>query len=170
MIKRILKIMGISMIFAFPPLNFGQIYDDISYFLNEKRDSIIINSPQNLTIRSTFEGIIENVAMKAGDKVKQGDILLIFDKNELITQKQLLLTRIGKLKPQEMQTEAINEARLQLHSINNQIETSVIRAPEDGKIVRVFYHPGQYVSKGDELFAIRYDKRAKTLAMTPKTY
>ncbi len=168
MIKRILKIMSISFIFAFPPLNFDQIYDDISYYLNEQRDNIIINSAQNLTIRSSFEGTIKEIYTQPGQNIDQGDTLLLFDKNELILKKELIRNRILELSQNEKENSVeIQEARLNLRIVNNQLVSSIIRAPEDGKIVRIFYHQGQYVSKGDKLFAMKNNQKNQTLAHRP---
>ncbi len=168
MIKRILKIMSISLIFAFPPINFGLVFDEISYFIKEKRDNIIINSTQNLTIRSSFEGTIKEICKQPGQNIEQGDTLLLFNKNELILKKELIRNKILELSQNEDKNSGeLQKARLNLRIVNNQLASSIIRAPEAGKIVRIFYHQGQYVSKGDELFAIKNIQKNQTLALRP---
>jgi RND family efflux transporter MFP subunit len=99
-------------------------------------------------LAAPFEGHIESVAVRPGDSVKSGDVLLALDTRELLLQKEAALAERERHAADALKAESsgdvaamrIAQARLaqaqaQIDIANDRLERSTVRAPFDGVIV-----------------------------------
>ena len=126
-------------------------------------------------VAAPFEGYIAEATRRAGDEVRQGDVLAVLDTRET----ELELLRAGNLEVQyrrqgeeamargDSAAAAIAQAQArqamaQIQFYRQQIQRSSLRAPFDGVLVSgdLSQQLGEAVKRGQELFARRWTATA----------
>ena len=120
-------------------------------------------------ISAPFNGLVYEVNVHAGDKVKKGDNLLTFDKDELYLKESEALADINKYKSESEKARAKNsladmrvalskkrEAELNLERVQYYLKKSDMLIPLNGVIIAGDKEEllGAPVSKGDLLFKV----------------
>ena len=128
-----------------------------------------IAARQVFTVSSPFDGLIQEVLVEPGDRVSQGQVLVRFDRDELLTERNRILTKISSTRIesnallQERQIEAafllqsevaVLDTELQL--IDQKLNHSTIRAQSKGVVLPTEVHRriGQFVVLGEPLLEI----------------
>lgn len=133
-----------------------------------------IASKKIVTVASPFDGLIQEVLVQPGQLVSRGDLILKFDQDDLLTERNRVLTGIAtnriecnsllqQRKTQEaflLQSKlAVLETELQL--IDQKLKRATIRSQVDGVVLPTDIHRrvGQFVVVGESLLEIA-DKNA----------
>ncbi len=128
-----------------------------------------IAANQVKTVASPFDGLIKEVLVKPGQHVSRGQLILSFDKENLLTERSRILTEMASLRIEcnallqdrkiqaafVLQTQiAVLETELQL--VTENLERSNIRAKTDGIVLPTDIHRrvGQFVATGEPLLEI----------------
>lgn len=120
-------------------------------------------------ISAPFNGLVYSVSVHAGDKVKKGDNLLSFDKDELYLKESEALADINKYTSESEKARAKNtladmrvalskkkEAELNLKRVHYYLEKSDILSPLEGVVIVGDKEEllGSPIAKGDLLFKV----------------
>ena len=126
-----------------------------------------------ITVASPFDGLVENVLVRPGQRVSQGETILVFDKNDLLTDRNRVLTEIASnqiecnsLLQKRQHQEAfllqsqLNVLEAELQLIDQKIDRSTIRAQADGIVLPTEIHRriGQFVVIGEPLLELADEK------------
>lgn len=131
--------------------------------------SVNLKADTQIHVPAPFDGFIEEVRVRNGDKVEEGNVLLTLDKKELLLQEAESLAKLSRFQTQARSARnlgsisesnlarlelAEEEARLQL--IRHRLAMADLRAPENGVLVEgdLRERIGSPVSKGDPLFRL----------------
>jgi len=114
-------------------------------------------------------GILREAPFRAGDRVKQGDVLAKLDQRELTLDRLRLVADLAKVQQQQrealaaadrtqaqIETARLNQAQAELAIVDQRLEMTEIRAPFDGILVAGDWTQklGSPVERGDTLFEI----------------
>jgi hypothetical protein len=120
-------------------------------------------------VTAPFAGYIQESAVRAGDRVKAGDVLCTLDDRDLRLERLERLSQISQLKRQVQEAQArrdraevnivnarIEQAEAQLGLVENKIQRARIRAPFDGLVLAgdLTQSLGALAHQGDVLFEI----------------
>lgn len=125
----------------------------------------VIWAPEEALVRSTVDGFITRVAVKPGQQVRRGDLLIECEDPELAARTRLLQAQLDELEARynasivskRVQADMINEQKAHLVAaldlaFKRQAELEV-RSPSDGVFVMadVANAPGRFTQRGDVL-------------------
>lgn len=120
-------------------------------------------------LTAPFDGYIEQVGVRVGDEVAQGDTLLVMDQNDLILQEKELEAEQNRyqreyekarveqaLADMRIAGARFEQARARLEQVRYRLTQSVIRAPYAGIVVEgdLTERVGSPVTQGDILFRV----------------
>ncbi len=172
MLKRILYILILSIIIAFPIPNLSKISDTISYYWQKQTDLLIMEGNKNIVVKTAQAAQISKVFCSSGQLVEKGEILVELDKTELLLKKELLLSRQRNIATEIMDAGTNKQSILKLQAkqkdlhiqyqiIEHQLYKCDITSPIKGKLIRNFANEGQHVASGQELFVIKKSEESK---------
>jgi len=156
------KLLGLTVTIALAVLIFGKATYRVEAPFAVKTDDLAY-------VPAPFEGYIEQVRVKAGDKVKVGDTLLVFDTRDLHLEEAAATSSMVRYireaekaraakNPAEMQiADAMaDQARAQLDLVKLRLEQSTMKAPLPGVVIEGDLEEliGSPVKRGDILFKI----------------
>ena len=128
-----------------------------------------IAARQVVTVSSPFDGLIQEVFVEPGEKVVRGQELVRFDRDELLTERNRILTKISSTRIESnslLQARQIEEAFLlqsevavlktELQLIDQRLKRSTLRAQTNGVVLPTEIHRriGQFVVLGEPLLEI----------------
>ena len=142
-----------------------------------------ISSNNVSTVSSPSDALINEVSIQPGQFVNEGDLLVSFDKRELLTERNRIVTQIASTRieanshlqhkqPQDaflLQSKlAVLQAELQL--IEQKISRMELRSVCSGVVLStdISQRVGQYVKKGEPLFEIAGDDQWHLEIETPE--
>jgi len=141
--------------------------------------------PENInSVAAPYDGMIANVVVQPGQAVKQGQLLVQIDTEQLSIERSKILSEIASTKiqanaflqerkPQDaFQLQAqIRVLDTDLQLIQEQIKRARIRAKVDGVVLPTDIHRrvGQYVNLGEQLLEIASDQQWHLEIETPES-
>jgi hypothetical protein len=120
-------------------------------------------------ISAPLEGVLKSAAVVQGDSVKQGDVLCVFNHDELLLERQQLLARlqISQLEEDQARAKGLNVevalaranqelVQAKLDMLNHRIDQSVVRASFDGLAISgdLRKRIGEVLPQGEPLYEI----------------
>jgi multidrug efflux pump subunit AcrA (membrane-fusion protein) len=121
------------------------------------------------SLSAPFDGFIENVAVRPGDTVKQGQVLATLATTDLQNEQQRLMAEVARYNAETGDAFAREdrgslvvaqaraaEAAAQLRLVEQQLERARVTAPFDGVVIRgdLYQQTGAPTKRGDTLFVI----------------
>ncbi|HSP49273.1 MAG TPA: efflux RND transporter periplasmic adaptor subunit [Pseudolabrys sp.] len=137
-------------------------------------------------ISSDEQGRVENLKVREGDQVKQGDLLFTVDddlqKAELVVRKtavvnaqqnfdrakELLKTSAGTQKTYDDAEAALRQAKANLGWSETRLARRNAYSPADGTIQQIYYRPGETVSAGKPMLALLPPQNLKFRFFVPE--
>ncbi|HZL63171.1 MAG TPA: efflux RND transporter periplasmic adaptor subunit [Pseudolabrys sp.] len=137
-------------------------------------------------ISSDEQGRVENLKVREGDQVKQGDLLFAVDddlqKADLVVKKtavvnaqqnfdrakELLKTAAGTQKTYDDAEAALRQAKANLGWSETRLARRNAYSPADGTIQQVYYRPGETVSAGKPVLALLPPQNLKFRFFAPQ--
>lgn len=135
---------------------------------------LILKTSKLIYITASFDGRIDKVMVRVGDKVKQDDVLLVLDKKDLLLEEAALeadearyqrefekARAAEKLSEMRVAQSLQEQAAARLELVRYRLEKSVIKTPFDGFIVEGDMNEriNAPVKKGDVLFKAARNER-----------
>lgn len=136
----------------------------------------IIEYDPPMVVRSPSDAFIEQVYVRDGQLVKQGDILLSLGNDELMSEQALLRKEMQqteqKLRSARWERDSatveeldaqLNNLQSQMVEVSEQVQQLQVIAPSDGRVVarRLESFEGTFANQGDELLAIGLESRKR---------
>ena len=121
------------------------------------------------SLSAPFDGFIENVAVRPGDTVKQGQVLATLATADLLNEQRRLMAEVARYNAETGDAFAREdrgslvvaqaraaEAAAQLRLVEQQLERAKLIAPFDGVVIRgdLYQQTGAPTRRGDTLFVI----------------
>jgi len=151
--------------------------------LLESRSLLVPRS--EATMSSQLDGKITSIPFKSGSRFKKGEVLVKFDDTVHISQlekaeaelekaetacasntKLFEMHSTSKLDVKISETD-VKMAKADLRIVNSILKYCVIKAPFDGRVVRLHIHPYESVTEGQELLDIVDMKTPEVQAFVP---
>ncbi len=115
-----------------------------------KTQGILISSGGFTYVYSSGEGMIYDISVKVGDRIKKGDIIARLDKSELVNEVLALEKELESLSADERK---LREAELEALKKRLKQEMSIVSS-EEGIVSENITQRGQFVKKGEEIIKI----------------
>ena len=131
--------------------------------------NFILRSDEAEYLTVPFDGYIDGVFVRAGDRVTRGEPLVTLDRSELLLDQAAALADVARYQRQAEKDQAANDiadmrideaqarqAQTQLELVRYRIDNAVIKSPFDGVIVEgdLRERIGSPVKQGDELLKV----------------
>lgn len=115
-----------------------------------KANGVLVSSGGFTYVYSSGEGMVYDIAVEIGDRIKKGDIIARLDKTELVNRIVALEKELEVLSREERKTRQDELESLKAHL---QQEMSIV-ASEEGIVSEKMVQKGQFVEKGQEIVKI----------------
>ncbi len=125
------------------------------------------------TLKAPMGGRVISVKVKAGDKVKKGDILLVYEamkmENDIIADKDGVIKRVFVKTDDVVNTDDVMiefgvEGEVTTTNDDAPVSTNVLTAPMGGRVINIKVKPGDKVTKGTVLLVYEAMKMENDIA------
>ncbi len=125
------------------------------------------------TLKAPMGGRVISIKVKAGDKVKKGDILLVYEamkmENDIIADKDGVIKRVFVKTDDVVNTDDVMiefgvEGEVTTTNDDAPVSTNVLTAPMGGRVINIKVKPGDKVTKGTVLLVYEAMKMENDIA------